>query len=130
MTSNGRNTKFDTDALEIACFSLAKASKWKKAPVDVDAINSLARSLAKSAEHHVDYLQGQHRDPNIVTRAIRYIDHHHGGPWGEQIYWFDAMLEILIELACPNTQASNASELFYQDLEEGIRQARADFDLT
>jgi hypothetical protein len=107
---------------------LAKTSKCEKAPVDVDAINSLAESFAQSAECHVDYLQGQQRDPNIVTRAIRYIEHHHRRPWGERIYWFDATLEILIELACSNTQATITSKLFYRDLEEGIRQARADFD--
>lgn len=127
-TSNGTSTKLDTEALNIACFSLAKSSKWEKGPVDVDTINALAKAFAQSAEGHADYLQGQQRDPNIVIRAIRYIEHHHGEPWGDQTYWFDTMLQVLIEVACPNAQATSASELFYRDLEEGIRQARTDFD--
>lgn len=117
----------DTVAYEAACFSLAKAAKWQKGPIDVDQITGLAAQFVAAGEHHVAYLQGQGRDPNLVTRTIRYIEHHHAGPWSEQVHWFDIALETLIELAWPNTQPIAASEPFYRDIEEGIRQARADY---
>ena len=118
----------DVEAFYAACFSLARTAKWENGPVDVDQIDGLAVRLAEAAERHIAYLQSAERDPNGVTRAIRYIEHHHGGPWSEQVHWFDTALETLIELTWPNTRSTSASEAFYRDIEDGIGQARADYD--
>ena len=120
--------QLDRNALNTACFSLAKCSKWERRPVDVVSIETLAKLLADIAGHHAEYLQGQKRDPNIVVRAIRYIEHHHSYPRGDRTDWFSDVLETLVELACPNTGATPESEAFYRDVEEGIREARADFE--
>jgi hypothetical protein len=120
--------ELDPAALNTACFSLAKSSKWERRPIDVVSIETLAKRLADIAEDHAEYLQGQRRDPNIVTRAVRYIEHHHGYPWGDRTDWFSNVLEAFVELACPNAQPSLGSELFYRDIEEGIAQARADYE--
>ncbi len=120
--------QLDRNALNTACFSLAKCSKWEPRPVDVASIEMLAKRLADIASYHVEYLQGQNRDPNIVVRAIRYIEHHYSHPWGDRTDWFSEVLEALVELACPNTGATSESEAFYRDVEEGIREARADYE--
>ena len=54
MTSDRANTELDVEALNAACFSLAKDSKWELGPVDVAEINMLAGQLAEVAERHID----------------------------------------------------------------------------
>jgi hypothetical protein len=119
--------QLDQEALNSACFSLAKSNKWARRPIDANSIENLAKRLADIASHHIEYLQGQDRDPNIVVRAIRYIEHITSYPWGDDTGWVSNVLEALIELACPNTQSHPEFEAFYRDIEEGIREARADY---
>jgi hypothetical protein len=119
----------DRDALNAACFSLAQSNKWERRPVDVVSIDALAKRLVDIASFHVPYLEGQGRDPNIVVRAVRYIEHHHQYPLGDRTDWISNVLDALIELACPNTQSSIECEAFFRDIDDGIREARADYEI-
>jgi hypothetical protein len=119
--------ELDRAALNNACFSLAKNRKWERRPIDVGSIETLATRLADIAMDYVEYLEAQGRDPNIVVRAIRYIQHHHGYPEGDRTDGFRERLEVLVELASPNTGATADSEAFYQDIEQGMAEARAEY---
>ena len=120
--------ELDKDALNAACFSLAQSNKWVRRPIDVASIETLAGQLVDIASDHISYLDGQGRDPNIIVRAVRYIEHHHSYPWGDETDWFVAMLHTLIELACPHTHPTIECEAFYRDIEDGIREARAAYE--
>lgn len=114
----------DSEALDGACFALARALLWQKGPVSIEPIKEVASSLARTAREHADYLTGQQHDPNIVTRALEYLEHHHAMPTGNAEVWARTALEILIELACCNTEPSSASEPFYRDIEAGLARSR------
>jgi hypothetical protein len=45
----------------------------------------------------------------------------------ENTIWFKTMMDVLIELACPNTQSPPEIEEFYKDIEEGIAESRSGF---
>ena len=60
--------------------------------------------LVREATRHVEYLSEQERDPNFLVFAIRYLTHSHAMPPLEgNIEWFRSALDVLVELACPNT---------------------------
>ncbi|HEV2100063.1 MAG TPA: hypothetical protein VGR45_14220 [Stellaceae bacterium] len=121
--------ELDKDALNAACFSLAQSNKWERRPIDVASIEILAKRLVDISSDHISYLEGQGRDPNIIVRAIRYIEHHNDiGPHGDRTDWFFYVLQALIELACPNTASTIECEAFYHDIEDGISEARADYE--
>lgn len=121
--------KLDRDELKAACYAVATNTMWEQRPVDVDAIQTVAAKFVEIAKFHEQFVVEQGRDPNLIVRAVRYLDHVHAmPPMRDDTRWFDDMLQVLVELACPNTGASRDQELFYQDIEEGIAQSRADYD--
>ncbi|MCJ2085033.1 hypothetical protein MKK88_03355 [Methylobacterium sp. E-005] len=117
----------DSEALDGSCFAVARALLWQRGPVSVEPIKELASALARTAREHAEYLTGQQYDPNIVTRALEYLERHHAMPTGDAEVWSKATLEILVELACCNTGPSAASEPFYRDIEAGLARARAGY---
>lgn len=117
----------DSEALDSACFAVARALLWQRGPVSIEPIKELASTLARTARGHAEYLTGQQYDPNIVTRALHYLERHNAMPTGDGEVWCKAALETLIELACCNTGPSSASEPFYRDVEAGLARARAGY---
>ncbi len=120
--------KLDHDALRAACFELARAIRWKNDPVDEVIARAMVEMLYREAIFHEEFLVGQGRDPNIIVRAVRYLALKHAiPPMGENPGWFRSMLEVLVELACPNQGVSPDQESFFRDLEAGIAGAREDY---
>lgn len=118
----------DSDELKAACFLLAKTTKWERRPVGVQAIERLANQFFEIATDYGEFVSDQERDPNLITRAVLYLSNVHAMPtMQENTVWFRAMMDVLIELACPNTQAPSETERFYQDIEEGISESRSGF---
>ena len=117
---------FDNAALLEACRAIATdILRTHLERPDVSRVDVLTARLAERAGEHVDYVVARRRDPNLVTRAVRYLGAHHAiPPLGEDVGWFVDMLEVLIELACPNTPGSRRELAFYDDLEEGLLQLR------
>ena len=115
--------------LEAACYEVASNTMWDLRPVDVDAIEAHAAHLVKIAERHEEFIAGQGRDPNLIVRAVKYLNHCHAiPPMVDDTRWFSDMLSVLVELACPNTGASPDLEDFYCDIEEDIAISRADYE--
>jgi len=120
--------KLDHEGLRAACFELARAIRWKKDPVDEVIARAMVEMFYREAVFHEEFLVGQGRDPNIITRAVRYLALKHAiPPMGEDPAWFRNMVEVLVELACPNQGVTAEHEAFFQDIEQGIAEARGDY---
>lgn len=123
------NMKLNRDELKEACYAVATNTMWQRRPVDVESIQAVAAEFVRIAEFHEEYLLEMGRDPNIIVGAVRYLNHVHAmPPMREDTGWFYDMLQVLIELACPNSAGSCELEPFFQNIEEGISQYRADYD--
>lgn len=120
--------KLNKNALRRACLRAADSALWEKGPRPVEPIQQLADQFYQIAVENESFLIGQGRDPNIVTRAVRYLALVHAIPvTGQDTHWFTCMLQVLIELACPNTAGQRANDKFYSDIENGIIVARSDY---
>ena len=109
------NMKLNRDELKAACYAVATNTMWEQRPVDVKSIQAVAANFVKIAEFHEEFVVEQGRDPNLIVRAVRYLDHVHAmPPMRDDTRWFDDMLQVLIELACPNTGASRELEAFFR----------------
>ncbi|CAB3861031.1 hypothetical protein [Achromobacter denitrificans] len=113
--------KMDYAEFEAACRELAKATLWTGGEASADIIETQTHNLMKRSESNIAYIADMGRDPNMLTRAIRYIAHTHAiPPMGTDIEWFAATVECLIELAVPNAGQTVESSAFLHDLQEGI----------
>lgn len=120
--------KTDRQLLERACFDLVRSIRWKDGPIEKVVAQAMVPGYVEIALHHEDFLVGQGRDPNIIVRAVRYLAHVHAIPPHEgNMEWFKSAMDILIELACPNTGVESDQEPFFQDLLQGINEARSDY---
>jgi hypothetical protein len=120
------------EALRKACRDVADSTLWQTPkPVDIsdiidtDQIAQTTQDYFDEAMRHVEYVDHFGRDPNLVVRAVRYLAHAHAiPPMKQDLTWFRNMLEAAIELACPNSIHTPESAEFFDDIEEGIRDAR------
>lgn len=108
-------------ALNDACIALAKQVLWTSNGVSNDIVETLAARFQEEALHHFEFIIGQDRDPNMLTRAVHYlIDSHAIPPMGSDITWFRKMLSCLIELSVPNSGLTSKGAEFLRDLQVGI----------
>jgi len=107
-------------ALNDACLEVAKQVLWTPEGASNDVIETLAAKFQKVALDHVDFIVGQGRDPNIITRAIHYLEVHAIPPMGTDIRWFKFMLNCVIEMAVPNSGLNSKQAEFLKDIQTGI----------
>lgn len=123
--------ELDREALKTACFSLAKNTLWKMGPVDVSVIQAHAEKLYEEAlcTELDEFIARQNRDPNMITRAVIYLNNTHAmPPMKDDTRWFYDMLTALIELACPNNVQNTESINFLKDIEKGVSIACSSYD--
>ena len=121
--------KLDRDELKAACYEVATNTMWERRPIDVEAIQAVAAEFVKTAEFHEEFVIGQGRDPNSIIWAVRYLNYVHAmPPMRDDTRWFDDMLQVLVELVCPNSVGSRELEPFFQDIEQGIANYRTGYD--
>ena len=115
------------DRLKSACFDYAKAVMWDRRPTDVSNIQAFADKVYKSALNNVEFIQGQARDPNMLTECVRYLALKHAiPPSRDDIRFFENALEVLVELACPNQIVTAEQRRFFQEIRRGICKAEND----
>lgn len=122
----------DKVALAAACKAVVKQTLWRGPKpqsvddiADTDQISRLAAAYQEIALRHLEFIEDQKRDPNMLTRAIEYLAEGHAiPPMKDDTRWFDEMLTALIELACPNFIHSKPATAFFKDIEQGIEVAR------
>ncbi|MBA5690640.1 hypothetical protein [Rugamonas apoptosis] len=111
-------------ALNDACLELAKQVLWTNNGVSSDIVETLAARFQDEVLSHVDFIVGQNRDPNILTRAVHYlVDSHAIPPMGSDIAWFRQMLTCLVELAVPNSGLTPKGAEFLKDVQIGIEES-------
>jgi hypothetical protein len=121
--------KLDPGALRAACFAAARNTMWEQRPVDLNSIAEVAGRFFSIAADHEDFVVGQQRDPGLIVRAVEYLAHTHAiPPMRDDTSWFQDMLAVLIELACPNSRAIPDFEAFFRDIEAGMDVSRRDYD--
>jgi hypothetical protein len=123
-----KESELDPTALKNACNVIARNTKWDRRPVDVASTDILASAFEQTALGFQEFVLDQGRDPNLIVRTVEYLQVHAMPPMRDDISWFTDMLTALIELTCPNFSGSPEHEDFYRDIEEGIAQARADYE--
>jgi hypothetical protein len=120
--------KLNREELRAACYDVATNTMWVQRPVDVASIEAVSARFFKIAEDQEQFVTELGRDPNLIVRAVRYLNHAHAmPPMRDDTKWFYDMLQVLIDLACPNTGASPELEIFFRDIEEGIAASRSDY---
>ena len=120
--------KLDREKLQEACFSIARTVLWAQRPVSVTEIQALADQFFKDALWHEDFIVGQDRDPNLITAAVVYLGNRHAiPPLGDDPQWFNNMLQVLVELCCPNQGGQSSEEPFFQELVHGVAESRTDY---
>ncbi|MBN2124282.1 MAG: hypothetical protein JW821_08310 [Deltaproteobacteria bacterium] len=122
--------EFDRQELQKACFEVARKTLWEMAPVDADRIREHGRNLEDIAARFAKGFENSPRDPNMVTRAVWYLARTQAGPGlREDTRWFEHMLQVLLELAFPNTHLDESSVPFLRDIEEGLSRFAANSPL-
>jgi hypothetical protein len=114
----------NSEGLHAACVEIARTTLWRPKeevqPTEED-VEALAAQYVEHALRRIDFVTGQGRDPNLLVRAARYLAHTHAlPPMGNNTGWFPEMLDVLIELACPNTGLPRQGKAFMADLRRGI----------
>lgn len=113
------------EELKAVCYEVARSAMWARRPVDVDKITELAEQFERLATDHCERVISQGRDPNLITRAVRYLGCTLASPpMGRGASWFHNSLETLIGLACPAGRLDRSTAVFLDDLAEGIFRAR------
>ena len=121
----------DRDALRQACREVVRHTLWQTPSpqniddiVDTDQIVNLAGGYFEEALVHLEYVEEQGRDPNLIVRAVAYLAQGHAiPPMREDLSWFRNRLEALIELAVPNSGYTADSIAFFADVREGLAEA-------
>jgi len=117
--------------LKSVCFEFAQSAMWERKPTDVAAIQTFANLVYDAAIFHVEFIQSQQRNPDIVTECVRYLTLKHAiPPMRDDIAFVRNSLEVLIELACPNQGVSLEQESFFKEILQGISEARTDAHTT
>lgn len=120
--------KLDNGKLQEACFSVAREVLWARRPVSVTEIQSLADRFYKDALSYEEFITGQNRNPNLITAAVVYLGNRHAiPPLACNPECFDDMLQVLVELCCPNQSGQSNEEPFFQELALGVAGSRADY---
>ena len=113
------------EELKAVCYEVARSAMWAPRPVDVDRITALAEQFERIATDHCEHVISQGRDPNLITRAVRYLGRTLAPPpMGRGASWFHSSLETLVGLACPAGRLDRNTAFFLDDLAEGISRAR------
>jgi hypothetical protein len=111
--------------LRIACFKLARNRLWQMRLIDAEEVECLADSFYEIAINHMELIGSKNRDPNLLVRAVRFLELIDGNSLTEDDpQWFQQSLSMLIELACPSVRHTDESCEFLEDLESGIVEAR------
>ena len=101
---------------------------YDRRPSSVATIDAADR-LFNIAVEHEEFVVSQGRDPDLITRAVSYLAHTHAVPLTrDDTRCFSYMLNVLIELACPDAGKPEQFEAFYRDVREGVAISCADFD--
>ena len=115
--------ELNSEALYAACLDVARSTLWSEPPNPSDEIDALAHRFYAIAISHSEFIADQSRDPNLLVHAIRYLAYTHAiPPMKSDTRWFQDMLEVLVELACPNSNLPPAGKNFLREIRTGLKE--------
>ncbi|CDN60911.1 hypothetical protein I35_2388 [Burkholderia cenocepacia H111] len=115
-----------TTKLKHACISLARTVLWRNGAESNDVVETLAERFEELAREHEDFVRRQRESDDVIADAVTYLEHVHALPTGTETEWFRQALNVLMEIAVPNTGHSQESAQMLSHLQFGIRQSLAD----
>jgi hypothetical protein len=66
---------------------------WDLRPIHVRSIENVSDQFFKTAVEHEEFIIGQERDPNLITRAVTYLAHTYAiPPMRDDTHWSQDML--------------------------------------
>ena len=118
--------------IRAACFDLCVSLMWEKDAITSDKIESnigelqaMTEKFFKAAIFYLENIESLDGKPEILIRAIKYIDNIQSMTSLRNNYeWFDYTLGAVIELACPNGRLNKNNLDFMTDIEHGIADYR------
>ncbi|WKB50555.1 hypothetical protein [Eleftheria terrae] len=109
-----------------ACKYLARRVLSQSGAASSDVIETLADRFFTIAENHQDFVRHQRESDDVIEHAVRYLaDVHALPPMGTDVEWFREAMNVLIELAVPNTGLTNDAAKLLPHVQEGIAQSLA-----
>ena len=113
--------------LRVVCFKLARNRLWQMRLIDAAKVERLADSFYEIAINHLELIGSKNRDPNLLVRAVRFLEQIDAiPPTEDEQQWFQHSLSVLIELACPSVRHTDESAEFLTDVAEGTAEARSE----
>ena len=124
------NDHLDDEQLQDACRDLARVVLAAGQPqVSNDILETLADRFHREVADFAPGVARAGRDPNLLTRAVRYLIDAHALPlMGTDMDWFRQTLMCLVELAVPGIALSSQGGAFLRDLQLGIEQSLGDLE--
>jgi hypothetical protein len=122
---------YNKSELYRACIEVAENTLWNhKSPPSHDEIKSLADEFFEKANDIGEIIEDLCHDQNPIVHAVRYLAYTHAiPPMSDNTTWFYPMLEVLMELCCPNIIQSKDSGKFFYFLDRGINQSRSRIEI-
>ncbi|UVE65267.1 hypothetical protein L2Y90_15755 [Burkholderia pyrrocinia] len=114
-----------TTKLKHACNSLARTVLWRNGAESNDVVETLAERFEDIAREHEDFVRQQRETDDVIADAVTYLAHVHALPTGTETEWFRQALNVLMEIAVPNTGHSEESARMLPHLQLGIRESTA-----
>ena len=120
----------DLPALTQACFEFALATTSVENSIDQMLARTKVDTYVAAARQHEHFLVERGRDPNLLTCIVRYLTQAHAiPPLSGDLVWFNAAIDVMVDLACPNTLLDRSHEQLIHELELGFEEARTDYRL-
>jgi hypothetical protein len=125
--ADGMVIELQENILHVVCFKLARNRLWQMRLIDAAKVERLADSFYEIAINHLELIGSKNRDPNLLVRAVRFLEQIDAiPPTEDEQQWFQHSLSVLIELACPSVRHTDESVEFLTDVEEGVGEARSE----
>ncbi len=123
-----KQKRLNEKALKRACLQVADNVLWEKGPRPIEPIQNLAEKFFEIAKEKEKYLVDGGRDPNMLTRIVRYLAYQHAiPPMRDDIWWFYQSLHILVNLVDPISPPRRIDDQLYSEIQEGVAEARSSF---
>lgn len=124
-------TQEDSD-LRIACFDVARGLCWRhedSLSTSLDELTPFVVELIEIANRKLRDVPAD-RDPQVVSRAVKYLANYAVPPIGPSLRWFEDSLTVLMDLAIPDPNIGRGDVEFLKDLQQGIAAMIRDAETT
>lgn len=122
---------YNKSELYRACLEVAEETLWDHQNlVSHEKVKSLADKFFQDADQTGELCEELCPGENPIIEVVRYLAYAHAiPPMGDDTRWFYDMLQVLMELCCPNNIYSSDAAKFFNALERGVRASMSDMDI-